>query len=108
MNEYVIYTTEGYTQNPAGDEVNNCQVLGVGCAGENEADAITGLENELGISELGFDPSEAKAVQLVTDEQRAAIRDIVAHVRGDYPLTDTELVHTLDALAAMVGMLSGE
>ena len=77
MNEYVVYTTEGYTQNPAGDEVNNCQVLAVSCKGSTPEEAITALENDLAISELGFDPDCAKAVQTITAEQLAAIRLLV-------------------------------
>lgn len=28
MNEYVIYTPQGFTQSPTNEEVENCQILG--------------------------------------------------------------------------------
>lgn len=43
MNEYIIYTTEGYTSDPNEDvDVENCQVLGI-IEGLSEKDAINKL-----------------------------------------------------------------
>lgn len=28
MAEYIFYTTEGFTQDPAGNDVENCQLIG--------------------------------------------------------------------------------
>ena len=86
MNEYMIYTGEGSTQNPAGDEVENFQILGVACQGETAERAIASLAAELGSGDpeseadagvLGFDMKQARAVQTITKEQRDALRIIV-------------------------------
>ncbi len=55
MNEYIFYTTEGYTEGPNKDyPVENCQVVGV-ASGENHNEALKKLfvENPW-ISEAGF------------------------------------------------------
>lgn len=86
MNEYIIYTGEGFTQNPAGDDVENFQVLGIACQGETADAAIAALAEELGGGDpeseadagvLGFDMKKARAVQTITAEQLAAIRLLV-------------------------------
>lgn len=47
MNEYIFYTTEGFTQDPHGNEVENCQLMGVAW-GNNRADALQRLLEENG------------------------------------------------------------
>ena len=59
MNEYIIFTPEGYTTAPNENyEVENCQVLGI-ASGRNERDAINNLiiQNQW-ITEAGFNPTE--------------------------------------------------
>ena len=67
MNEYIIYTAEGYTIAPNENiEVENCQVLG--CTyGNNAEDAQDNLlrENHQ-IAEAGFNRSEFVVKQLQT------------------------------------------
>ena len=29
MSEYIIYTTEGFTQDPNGNDIENCQMFGI-------------------------------------------------------------------------------
>lgn len=67
MNEYIFYTTEGYTIAPTEDyEVENCQVLG--CAfGINKNEAKDNLLKENPwIVEAGFNESEFIVRQLLT------------------------------------------
>lgn len=67
MNEYIIYTTEGYTISPNENvEVENCQLLG--CAfGKNAAEAQDNLIKENPwITEAGFHESEFIVRQLQT------------------------------------------
>ena len=67
MNEYIIYTTEGYTIAPNEDvEVENCQVLGI-AKGKDKQDATEHLLKENPwIVEAGFDPAEFIIRQLTT------------------------------------------
>lgn len=55
MAEYIFYTTEGFTQDPKGDDVENCQLIGR-AFGENENEAKNNLmiENPW-IKEHSFD-----------------------------------------------------
>ena len=66
MNEYIIYTTEGYTIAPNENvEVENCQVLGI-AKGKDKAEAKGNLlRYNPWIIEAGFDPNEFIVRQLV-------------------------------------------
>lgn len=57
MNEYIFYTTEGYTTAPNEDfEVENCQLMGI-ASGETEKEALaTLLAENPWISPAGFNP----------------------------------------------------
>lgn len=70
MNEYIIYTTEGYTIAPNENvEVENCQVLGCVC-GNNAAEAEDNLLKENPwIAEAGFNRSEFIVRQLLSDSE---------------------------------------
>ena len=73
MNEYIIYTAEGYTIAPnEGVEVENCQVLG--CArGDNDIEATNNLlRDNPWIIEAGFDRSEFIVRQLYTGKKHTA------------------------------------
>ena len=56
LSEYIFYTTEGFTQDPECDNVENCQVIGR-ALGENEDEAKKNLlkENPWIEDEHGFD-----------------------------------------------------
>ena len=55
MAEYIFYTTEGFTQAPEGDDVENCQLVGR-AFGDNENEAKNNLLKENPwIEEHGFD-----------------------------------------------------
>lgn len=55
MAEYIFYSTEGFTQDPAGDVVENCQLIGR-AFGNNKNEAKNNLLKENPwIDEHGFD-----------------------------------------------------
>ncbi len=55
MNKYLIYTGQGWTEDPNGERVENCQILGR-AEGENEDDALDSfLKNNPWVEESGFD-----------------------------------------------------
>lgn len=59
MAEYIFYTTEGYTQAPDGEDIENCQLLGT-AFGNDKYDALANLiKNNPWIKERGFNPSKA-------------------------------------------------
>ena len=110
MNEYLIYTGEGTTQNPNGDDVGNFQVLGVACQGETAEAAIGALAEELGEGDpeseadaalLGFNVSKAVAVQTITKAQQEAIRLLVASTTGDEQPCGAELEEAIQTLREM-------
>ncbi len=56
MAEYIFYTTEGFTQDPKGNDVENCQLMGI-ASGANMEDAKNHLLRENPwIEEHGYDP----------------------------------------------------
>ena len=55
MAEYIFYTTEGFTQDPEGEEVENCQLIGR-AFGNNENEAKNNLlKKNPWIKEHSFD-----------------------------------------------------
>lgn len=55
MAEYIFYTTEGFTQDPVGRDVENCQLIGR-AFGDNVKEARNNLMKEnLWVEEHGFD-----------------------------------------------------
>mgnify|MGYP003299810727 CR=1 FL=1 len=58
MAEYIFYTTEGYTQAPDGEDVENCQLMGR-AFGTDSKDALCNLlANNSWIEEHNFNLSE--------------------------------------------------
>ena len=84
MNEYIIFTTEGHTTAPNENlEIENCQVLGRARRNNpNEAKDNLQKDNPL-IAEAGFDSSEFVVVQLLSDEERVAIKEVLDYLWDD-------------------------
>lgn len=83
MNEYIFYTTEGFTQNPGGVSVENCQVLGR-AIGKNEKEARYNLlKGNPWIEEKGFATTNFIVKQLLTEEQKTDIKDVVEYLWED-------------------------
>lgn len=69
MSEYIFYTTEGFTQDPNENNIENCQVLGR-AFGKNAKEARCNLLKENPwIEEAGFDTTDLIVKQLLTEEQ---------------------------------------
>ncbi len=59
MAEYIFYTAEGFTKDPQGNNVENCQLLGI-AFGNNEQEAKENLLKENSwITKQGFDINKA-------------------------------------------------
>lgn len=83
MSEYIFYTTEGFTQAPNGNDVENCQVLGR-AFGKNTKEARCNLLKENPwIEEAGFDMEDLLVKQLLTEEQKADIKAVVDYLWED-------------------------
>ncbi|MBR6930740.1 MAG: hypothetical protein IKH61_11035 [Bacteroidales bacterium] len=80
MNEYIFYTTEGYTLPPKeNEEVENCQVLGR-ASGNNAKEAQLELEKENPwIKECGFNIENSICKQILTEETKRDIKAIVQY-----------------------------
>jgi len=80
MSEYIFYTTEGFTQGPNGNDVENCQVLGR-TFGKNEKEARCNLlKDNPWIEEAEFDTTDLIVKQLLTEEQKADIKAVVDYL----------------------------
>lgn len=84
MNQYVVYTTEGFTAGPNTDiDVGNCQLLGTieGCS---EEDAIKRLfEQDEWIQKAGFSMNNAIAHPLLTKSIQEDIKNLVEYLWED-------------------------
>ena len=90
MNEYIFYTTEGYTHPPIeGKYVENCQILGR-AFGRNEKEARTQLKiKSPWIKDCGFDINKAICKQLLTEESKKDI-NMILDCLMEHELTDYE------------------
>lgn len=81
MNEYIFYTTEGYTFPPREDKrIENCQLLGRSY-GMNVKDARESLiQNCPWIRECGFNIHDAITKQLLTEENKQDINTVVQYL----------------------------
>lgn len=77
MNRYVFYTFEGFTESPTNKECENIQILGFE-NGKNQSEAKNNLikENKW-IEQKGFDITKILSKQLLTDENREVIKNLV-------------------------------
>ena len=84
MKEYIIFTTEGQTIAPNEDvEVENCQMLGR-VRGNNPEEAKDNLlKDNPWITEAGFDKSGFIVKQLLTDEERVDIKEVIEYMWKD-------------------------
>ena len=79
MTKYILYTPEGFTQTPDGEDIDNCQLLG--CAyGQDKHDAMDNLLKENPwIKGRGFEPRKAICKQLATT---ANVEDKLSFITG--------------------------
>ena len=80
MKEYIFYTTEGYTEAPNDENVDNCQVLGRAKGNDVEEAQQKLLKENPWIIETKFDPSEFMAEQILTSEQRNDILSLINYL----------------------------
>lgn len=64
MADFIFYTAEGFTQAPNGNDIENCQVLGIAKGKDNVEAKDNLLKNNPWIIEAGFDPVEFYVRQL--------------------------------------------
>ena len=79
MEKYIFYTTEGFTQAPDGEDIENCQLLG--CAsGQDKQEAMDNLLTENPwIKERGFEPRKAICAKLATTHN---VEDKLSFITG--------------------------
>lgn len=67
MENFIFYTTEGFTQDPNGNDIENCQMLGI-AKGKDKVEAKENLlKDSPWILEAGFAPTEFIIRQLAAD-----------------------------------------
>lgn len=65
MEDFIFYTTEGFTQAPNGNDIENCQMLGI-AKGKDKVEAKDNLlRDNPWIINAGFDPAKFIIRQLV-------------------------------------------
>lgn len=69
MTEYLFYTTEGFTQDPNGNDIENGQLLGR-AFGENQSQALKNLlEENPWIVAHGYNPYKAICQELASSKK---------------------------------------
>ena len=83
MTDFIFYTTEGFTQAPNGNDIENCQMLGI-AKGKDKVEAKDNLIKEYPwIIEADFNSSEFIVKQLLSDEERVAIKEVIDYMWKD-------------------------
>ncbi len=65
MNEYIIISSQGYTQSPSGQDVENQQVLGYEFGADESSAKESFFKNNGWLVKAGFDCQSALAYQII-------------------------------------------
>lgn len=88
MTEYFFYTTEGFTQAPDGNDIENCQLLGR-AYGKDKHDALSNLLKENPwIKERGFEPCETICKELVSTSNAEAKLSFLTNLLDERQLAE--------------------
>lgn len=86
MNEYIFYTTEGFTEAPnVFASVENCQVIGREFGRDVKSAMNNLIDNNGWINECGFNMDDIVSLQVLTEQQRediVALLDIVKCIKN--------------------------
>ena len=97
MTEYIFYTTEGFTQAPDGNDIENCQLLGR-AYGKDKHDALSNLLKENPwIKERGFEPCETICKELVSTSNAEAKLSFLTNLLDERQLAEyTNCLKTIE------------
>ena len=88
MTEYIFYTTEGFTQAPDGNDIENCQLLGR-AYGKDKHDALSNLLKEKPwIKERGFEPCDTICKELVSTSNAEAKLSFLTNLLDERQLAE--------------------
>lgn len=82
--DYIIYTTEGFTEKNTGDSIENCQILDFQYDSNLTPSKCLNqylTENQLEVS--GFDASELRVAISIDENVCAAMKDIVKYMQNN-------------------------
>ena len=83
MADFLFYTSEGFTQVRNGIDIENCQMLGI-AKGKDKVEAQDNLlKDNPWIEEADFNRSEFIVEQLLPDEERIAIKEVLDYLWDD-------------------------
>lgn len=83
-NQYIFITTEGETTAPNQDyPVENCQVLGIVDAKDEKHALKTLIHDNDWLAPSGFDITQARCIQVMTESLRRDIEEIVEYLWDD-------------------------
>ena len=88
MTEYIFYTTEGFTQAPDGNDIENCQLLGR-AYGKDKHNALSNLLKENPwIKERGFEPCETICKESVSTSNAEAKLSFLTNLLDERQLAE--------------------
>lgn len=79
--DYLIYTSEGFTQTEKGEDINNCQILDILYDSNlTEKECLQQYLSNHNIAETGFHPEEIKITTVINEEILQSLREIVRYL----------------------------
>ena len=83
MNEYLLYTAEGFTESPEHIDVENCQLLGrIQAENKEQAKSLLKKENPW-IEEIGFEIENAFVQQVLSKENKQDLEVLLDYLWKD-------------------------
>lgn len=79
--DYIIYTAEGYTQTPNGNETNNCQILDfVYNTNLMKTEVVELFLNNFPVKETELSKKEIKVINRIDEATKEAMYEIVKYL----------------------------
>ncbi|HQP03329.1 MAG TPA: hypothetical protein PLP11_01880 [Bacteroidales bacterium] len=86
--DYIIYTTEGYTESPNNTIIENCQIIDFIFDDNSIKEEVIDefIQNNNLIEEWGFDKDKLKVLACIDDETLSALQQLVNYCWRDEKL----------------------
>ena len=80
--DYIVYTTEGFTQSPTGVDVENCQIIDFIYDDNSVKEEVIYeyLQSDDFCLKSGFNKDKLKVVSCINDETLGALYDVVRYL----------------------------
>ena len=81
--DYLIYTSEGFTQTEKGKDIENCQILDILYNSElSKKECLQQYLSNHNIAEMGFHSDEIKITTIINDDILQSLKQVVRYLNA--------------------------